>query len=1090
MPLIRYRVAGGAWVEADVTLPFEITATATQDVEVQGLSSILIDEGVAPPISVPSYSAAPATNAFAESPIAGMRVFSDAISLTVFGLNEGVTESGDGVVQLASNPDTSNPRDQLIECSTAAGTGHAFHAELLRFLAHDSLMPEGSSTAANDPETVDTTMSSVYWQCEFVPVSGEAKFFAAYADSSQATELFYFGIADAGDGTFRFVTNGTVGTRAHTYGDMVKARLSRTAAGAITLESNMGGSWLSEGSLTSQTTTAITSFRWGCFGATKATDIRYSATSISDTGFTEMDRNFYDIGSGTRAFDQTRATPVMCIPDGMFTGQTQARVRWAAGSDPSTGTPTAWVALTNRQQNAIPLPITGLAANTRYSYQFEVGNASDAVVWTSEAYSFKTLQTLGSSAAGSFAVEGCHAQVPFAHPYRDTQHTLDNIDDNHLFTLHGGDMGYEAGATANLARYMRNSYPTDADGFERVLRDYFSDYDMHRLQKAGPYIAIADDHAVINNVDLDGRGSTQLANDFQPGKVVSPGWGTATVGDLWTAGLSVQDAWFYSHQYDLPADEGAEPARYWKLGHGETEYLFLDTRWTRTEAANRQVSIQQKAWIDAQIDALQSTTKLVIIFGQTPFTNFTAKTGDSWEGVAQTQYNSLVDYVAANLPTGCKALFVASDDHVGFLFHDEVTTATNTSTPANIIGEVTAAGGANRYRFDNPDTSSALWRLNPGSFTTGNIGRTYIKTSGVLVDVNATANAIELSAQVDSTESTYTALAAPTLSALTLPATANQSQTIAITGATDGSTITANTLPTNWTLDSANRQITIGASAATGSQSWELVETLAGGTNSPRTSSGSTTVSAGGYSYTNTEAQTYINAMTVEPSDTFKGHVDTFYSGLKTDGIYTKLGFMYLLATPTEQGARLDMITPASNTLTGSPTFTADRGFTSDGTNLLDTGVAESAVTNMTETSATFGLWVNSSDETAGNLMGAASTSRLNPRAGSGNVSGRCFSGQTSNDLTVANRLGLSVVSRTGTSQTCGRNAGSDSAVTTATTSNSPTSDTFEILGATGTAHTGADRVAFAFAGGYLTQTERQNLHTRVNTLLTAIGAA
>lgn len=1051
------------------------------------------------PVALPSYSAAPSTNAFAESPIAGPRVFSDALSLEVWGLDTGVTENGDGVVQLASNPDASNPRDQLVECSTAAGTGHAFHAEKVRFIDHDGLLPAGSATATDAPSFADTTMTDVFWQAEVVFVEGEAKFFAAYADGSQATELFYCAIAEASASNFRLVTNGTVGTRNHAYGDMLKVRLSRTAAGAITLESNSGGGWLSEGSLTSQTTTALTSFRWGCFGATKASDFRFSATAISDTGFTELGTDRYNLGSGVRAFDQTRATPVLFIPDGMFTGQTQARVRYAAGADPTGGTASTWVALTNRQRNTLALPITGLTANTQYSFQFEVGNASDAVVWTSEVYNFKTLQTLGSEAGGVWNFESCHAQVPFAHPYRDAQYTLAQIDSDYLGTVHTGDMGYEAGATANIAEYIRTDYPTTPDGYELMLREYFADFDMDDLQKAGPYIAKADDHAAINNITLDERGSSTLAETFQGGKTVGSGWGSTTVGTMWTNGLIVQDAWFYRHQYDVPADEGAEPARYWKLGHGLTEIIFIDARWTQSPTNNRQVSVQQDTWIKAQIDALESTTKLVLFVSQLDFTFFTSKSGNSWEDIAATQYESFIDYVAANLPTGCKALFVSGDDHIGHLFHDEVTTTANPTTPSNIIGELIASGGAAKYRFDEPDTSAAEWRFDPGTLT-GSPSDRLLKMSGVMVDVNATATQVDFAVSVAGSASTYTALTPPTLAALggvfsIEEASAQGTSAGTLTGVTSGSTLSL--------VDDAGGRVQLdgntveaGATAtdfsAATSHSFTVRETLAGATNTPRDTALSLTVTeaGSGYSYNNTEAETFVNAMTVEPDDTRKGLIDDFIGGLKTDGIYTKLGFLYILAAHDEQAARLNVLNPASNALTGSPTFTTDRGFTSDGTNVLDTGMAETAVPGMTETSATIGIWINSTDGTAGNVIGAAANTRLNPRAGSGNVAGRCFSGQTSNDLTVANRLGLSVTSRTGTDMTCGRNAGTDSTATTASTSVSPGSDTFVILGTNGTPHTGTDRAALAHGGPYLTQTERQNLHTRVNTLLTAIGAA
>ncbi|NQX94813.1 MAG: alkaline phosphatase D family protein, partial [Erythrobacter sp.] len=638
--------------------------------------------------ALPTYPPAPTTNAFAESPIAGMRVFSDAISQTVFGLDRGVTESGDGVVQLSANPAPNSPRGQLIECSTSSAAGHAFHAEKLRFAPHDSLMALNSFTPAS---FADTSMASGFWQCELVPVAGEAKLFASFADPDQSVEEFYIGIADQGDGSFRFVQNGAIASGVHSFGQMIKLRMSWDADGNFGLESNSGGGWTTELTRTQTAPTPVTSIRWGCFAATRPSDFRFSATAISDTGFGEMDRDFFDCGSGTRDIANTSAAPVLFIPDGMFAGQAQARVRYAAGSDPTGGTPTAWETLGNRRQNTLALPITGLSANTRYTFQFEVGDSSGNVIWVSEAYSFKTLQTLGLPAAGAFNFCSCYAQVPFAHPYRDEQFTLDSIGDDYLGTFHFGDIGYEAGATANIATYMLGDPPVTPDGFERKLRDYFSDFDMERLQRAGPYIVTGDDHEAINNLDLSARGSTVRAMDFAPNKTQAPGWGTTTLGELWTAGLSTLEDWFYRHWFDRPTNEAnGEPARYRKLAHGETEVIQLDTRWTRLESANRAVSIQQKAWIEAQIQALQPSTKLVLIIAQTGFSAFTNKLGDTWEGIAKAQYDQIVDFVSANMPAGCKALFVAGDDHLGFLFNDQVTTTSNPSQPQNIIGELYA----------------------------------------------------------------------------------------------------------------------------------------------------------------------------------------------------------------------------------------------------------------------------------------------------------------------------------------------------------------------------------------------------------------
>ncbi|NQX96164.1 MAG: hypothetical protein HRT64_14830, partial [Erythrobacter sp.] len=527
----------------------------------------------------------------------------------------------------------------------------------------------------------------------------------------------------------------------------------------------------------------------------------------------------------------------------------------------------------------LPLPITGLNANTAYSYQFEVGNASDGIVWTSEPFKFRTAQTLGSAAPTKFAVEGCHGQVAFCHPFRDTQHTVAAMQAGGLFTIHGGDAGYEQGLTANIATYMRANPPLDRAGFKRVLQDFFSDYDLYALCREASYLMMYDDHAVVNNVDSTAFGSSVLAETFADGKSIDPGWGTATLGELATAGLAVQDAWSLHHD-NLPPDEAnGQPARYWAQGSGEVEFLFIDSRWTRTESANEQVSAQQLAYIQARIDALQSTTKILVIITQTPITNFTAKSGDSWEGVASAQYSTFMNYVNDNMPVGCQALLLCSDDHVGYLYE-----TSSTSGFANIIGHGTFAGGAAGYRFDNPDTALADFRLDPATFT-GAPGNTYIKASAGVIDINAASNGIEIAVQYDGTERTHTALAAPAPAA---PAFTTSS----ITGTPqDGQTVTATYAATGNPTPTATYQWQRNGTDIAGETGSTLELDAAGDgwvdsdtisceitlTNSEGSASAEPTraFTVGGYSYNNTEAETLVNAMTVEPDDTRKGAIDT-----------------------------------------------------------------------------------------------------------------------------------------------------------------------------------------------------------------------
>ncbi|MEO0420083.1 MAG: sialate O-acetylesterase [Pseudomonadota bacterium] len=82
----------------------------------------------------------------------------------------------------------------------------------------------------------------------------------------------------------------------------------------------------------------------------------------------------------------------------------------------------------------------------------------------------------------------------------------------------------------------------------------------------------------------------------------------------------------------------------------------------------------------------------------------------------------------------------------------------------------------------------------------------------------------------------------PDLATLSIASPVTPGTSVAITGATAGSTIDAPILPEGWTLESENRAISIAADAPLGEQNWVLVETLSDSANSPLVSSGSSVV--------------------------------------------------------------------------------------------------------------------------------------------------------------------------------------------------------------------------------------------------------
>jgi hypothetical protein len=134
-----------------------------------------------------------------------------------------------------------------------------------------------------------------------------------------------------------------------------------------------------------------------------------------------------------------------------------------------------------------------------------------------------------------------------------------------------------------------------------------------------------------------------------------------------------------------------------------------------------------------------------------------------------------------------------------------------------------------------------------------------------------------------------------------------------------------------------------------------------------------------GYEFINAEAETLVAAMSVEPDDTRKAHIDTTVGSLKSAGIWAKLDRLWMLAAHDSQAARLDWIT-ASNSLSAinSPTFTADAGYASDGsTSYLNSGFipATHGVNYLLDSASMFGLVMDNYTAGSHRVMGSADAS-------------------------------------------------------------------------------------------------------------------
>lgn len=249
-----------------------------------------------------------------------------------------------------------------------------------------------------------------------------------------------------------------------------------------------------------------------------------------------------------------------------------------------------------------------------------------------------------------------------------------------------------------------------------------------------------------------------------------------------------------------------------------------------------------------------------------------------------------------------------------------------------------------------------------------------------------------------------------------------------------------------------------------------------------------------GYTFINAEAEAFVGRMTVEPDATRKQLIDEFFTALKNIGL-SKFDAVYLLAAHDQQGGLLNLISTSHNaSAVSSPTFTADRGFTTDGSstyvdttfNPTTSGVA------YTQNSAHFAFWSLSTATISHNTPwgganddGAAPNTQMAPRTNSGNFSLRVNDGTTGN-VTNATSNGLAAVDRrTSSARRALLNGVAFAEDSTASTG---LPDAPFWLGRVSTVYS-SRQFAFASVGAHLTDAEHASLHTAVSDYLTAIGA-
>jgi hypothetical protein len=240
-----------------------------------------------------------------------------------------------------------------------------------------------------------------------------------------------------------------------------------------------------------------------------------------------------------------------------------------------------------------------------------------------------------------------------------------------------------------------------------------------------------------------------------------------------------------------------------------------------------------------------------------------------------------------------------------------------------------------------------------------------------------------------------------------------------------------------------------------------------------------------------TDSQSYFAAMTVQPDATRKGLLNDLIVGLKADGIWAKLDWLCLLAAHDSQAGRVNAVVPAKTlSAVNSPTFTVDRGFLGDASSAhLSFAEAFNASGNrFALNSATIGAWCNLMSAFSGarpHIGSSQSTRTFITPANSGNAEFR-VNDSSASYFEGTTRLGHRAGVRSDASTKKYYRDGVNTQTVATSGGAIATGPAYGLRN--GTTY-GDDRLSVLYFGAGFTDADAANMHTRLNTFLTTIGA-
>jgi hypothetical protein len=236
------------------------------------------------------------------------------------------------------------------------------------------------------------------------------------------------------------------------------------------------------------------------------------------------------------------------------------------------------------------------------------------------------------------------------------------------------------------------------------------------------------------------------------------------------------------------------------------------------------------------------------------------------------------------------------------------------------------------------------------------------------------------------------------------------------------------------------------------------------------------------------------------PTTAYKIAINNLVAALLANpsNVWGKLDYLYVPAAADSQSALINWKNPGTATLTAvsSPTFTANKGYSSDGsTSYLASGVSFTSGSQLTQNSISLGGWLLGSAPTNGGIMlgPSANTSYfalVENNAGNGNLLAQLANSLAFDQEPEAAMSGYAVAVRTGASATTlyYNNVALGSPNSTSNAVGTGNANLLNYYGAGGAFSDSTSIVAMAFWGGQMTSQDVSNTCGAFANYLIAVG--